>query len=109
MREYLARSSMHIVNNEALTAELQSVCHAYALQQAEQARTMVILTPQFVELLLRPRYQGEGEPLPHGDPPIPVTGGLPHPLGRSVPRTAEWYDISLLRTYISKSSTSSPK
>jgi hypothetical protein len=54
---------------------------------------MVIPTPQFVELPLRTKYLGEGEPLPHGDPPIPVTGCLPHPLGRSVPRTANWVDV----------------
>jgi hypothetical protein len=54
---------------------------------------MVILTPQFADLTVRPRYPGEGEPLPHGDPPIPVMGHLPRPLGRSVPRMADWIDV----------------
>jgi hypothetical protein len=54
---------------------------------------MVILTPQFADLQVRPRYPGEGEPLPHGDPPIPVTGCLPRPLGRSIPQTANWVNI----------------
>jgi hypothetical protein len=54
---------------------------------------MVIPTPQFVELPLRTKYPGEREPLPHGDPPIPVMGHLPRPLGHSVPRTADWVDI----------------
>jgi hypothetical protein len=27
------------------------------------------------------------------DPPIPVTGHLPHPLGPSVLRNTEWYDM----------------
>jgi hypothetical protein len=54
---------------------------------------VVIPTPQFVELPLRTKYLGEGEPLPHGDPPIPVTGCLPRPLGRSVPQTAKWVDV----------------
>jgi hypothetical protein len=93
MRDYLARSSTHTVNDEALTVELRSACRAYALEQAELAKTMVIPTPQFVELLLRTKYLGEGEPLPHGDPPIPVTGRLPCPLGRSVPRRANWVDV----------------
>jgi hypothetical protein len=93
MREYLARSSTHTVDDEALTAELRSARQTYALQQAELAKTMVIPTPQFVELPLRTKYSGEGEPLPHRDPPIPMTGHLPRPLGRSVPRTAEWVDV----------------
>jgi hypothetical protein len=92
-REYLVRLSAKTVDDEALATELRSARQAYALQQAEQARTMVLPTPQFVELPLQTRYKGEGEPLPHGDPPIPVTGCLPHPLSRLVPRMAEWYDI----------------
>jgi hypothetical protein len=47
------------------------------------------LTPQFADLTVHPRYPGEGELLPHGDPPIPVTGCLPCPLGSS----AEWFDV----------------
>jgi hypothetical protein len=81
------------VDDEALTAELQSARRAYALEQAELAKTVVIPTPEFVELPLRTKYPGEGELLPHGDPPIPVTGHPPRPLGRSVPRTAEWVDV----------------
>jgi hypothetical protein len=81
-RDYLARSSTHTVDDEALTAEIQSACRAFAQQQAELAKTVVIQTPQFVELPLRTKYPGEGEPLPHGDPPIPVAGRLPRPLGR---------------------------
>jgi hypothetical protein len=67
-REYLMRSSTHTVDDEALTVELWSARRAYALQQAEQVRTMVLPTPQLVELLLRTKYPGEGEPLPHEDP-----------------------------------------
>jgi hypothetical protein len=65
---------------------------AYALEQAELARTMVMPTPQCVELPLCPKYPREGEPLPHRDPPIPMTGHLPCSLGRSVLRTADWVD-----------------
>jgi hypothetical protein len=54
---------------------------------------MVIPTPQFVKLPLHAKYKGEGEPLLHGDPPIPVMGHLPCPLGRSVPRNTKWYDM----------------
>jgi hypothetical protein len=54
---------------------------------------VVIPTPQFEDLTVRPRYPGEGELLPHGEPPIPVTWRLPHLLGCSIPRTAEWVDI----------------
>jgi hypothetical protein len=84
---------MHTVVDEALATEIRLLTCTFALGEAERVRNIVILTPQFAELPLCPRYQGEGELLPHGDPPIPVTGCLPHPLGRSVPRTAEWYDI----------------
>jgi hypothetical protein len=81
------------VDDEALAVELRSARRAYTLQHTEQARTMVIPTPQFMELPLRTRYPGEGELLPHGDPPIRMTGHLPRLLGRSVPRTAEWLDV----------------
>jgi hypothetical protein len=84
-REYLARSSMHTVEDEALAAELRSARRAFALEQAELAKNVVIPTPQFADLTARTKYPGEGEPLPHGDPPIPVMGHLPCPLGRSVP------------------------
>jgi hypothetical protein len=87
------RSSTHTVEDEALTAELRSARRAYALEQAELAKAVVIPTPQFVDLMVRTKYPGEGEPLPHGDPPIPVTGCLPHPLGRSVPQMAGWVDV----------------
>jgi hypothetical protein len=90
----LARLSTHTIVDEALKTEIQLALHAFTLREAEWARNMVILTPQFAELPLRPRYQGEGEPLPHGDPPIPVMGHLPHPLGRLVPRIAKWFDMS---------------
>jgi hypothetical protein len=76
---------MNTIDDEVLTAELRSAHCAYTLQQAEQAKTMVIPTPQFVELPLHTKYKGEGEPLPHRDPPIPVTGHLPRLLGCSVP------------------------
>jgi hypothetical protein len=55
-RENIARSSMNIINDEALTAELRSACRTYTLQQAEWARAMVIPTPQFAELPLYPKY-----------------------------------------------------
>jgi hypothetical protein len=54
---------------------------------------MVIPTPQYVELPLYTKSKGEGEPLPHGDPPTPVMGHLPHPLGCLVPRNVKWYDV----------------
>jgi hypothetical protein len=92
-REYLTRSSMNTVDNEVLAVELRSAHHAYTVHQAEQARTMVILTPQFVELPLHTKYKGKGEPLLHGDPPIPVTRCLPRPLGCSVPINAKWYNV----------------
>jgi hypothetical protein len=81
------------VDNDALAMEHRSVRHAYALQNPEQAKNVVILAPQYVDLLIHPKYTGEGEPLPHGDPPIPMTGHLPQPLGHSVPRNTECYDI----------------
>jgi hypothetical protein len=65
-REYLVRLSTHTVDDEVLTVELRSACRTYALQQAEEARTMVIPSPQFVELPLHPKYKGEGEPLRQG-------------------------------------------
>jgi len=92
-REYLARSSTHTAEDEALTAELRSARRTYAREEAERAKKVVIPAPQFADLTVRTRYPGEGEPLPHGDPPIPVTGRLPRPLGRSVPRTAGWVDV----------------
>jgi hypothetical protein len=66
---------------------------SFALLLAERAKNVVIPTPQFADMTVRPRYPGEGEPLLHGDPPIPVTGRLPRLLGHSVPRTATWLDI----------------
>jgi hypothetical protein len=92
-RDYLARLSRHTVDDEALTAELRSARRAYALEQAELAKTVVIPIPQFVELPLRAKYLGEGEPLPHGDPPIPVTGRLPRLPGCTVPHIAGWVDV----------------
>jgi hypothetical protein len=93
MREYLARSSTHTIEDEALTVELWSARRAFALEQAELAKNVVIPTPQFADLTARTKYLREGEPLPHGDPPIPMTGHLRRPLGRSVPRTASWVDV----------------
>jgi hypothetical protein len=84
-REYLTRSSTHTVEDEALAVELRSARRAYAQEEAERAKMVVIP--------VRTRYPGEGEPLPHGDPPIPETGRLPRPLGRSVPRMAGWVDV----------------
>jgi hypothetical protein len=49
-REYLAQSSTHTVDDEALTTELRSASRAFALQEAERARNVVIPTPQFTEL-----------------------------------------------------------
>jgi hypothetical protein len=95
-RDYLAQSSTHTVVDEALTVELWSARQAFALEHAELARNVVIPTPQFVELPLHTKYPGEREPLLHGDPPIPVTGQLPRPLGRTVPRIARWVDICFL-------------
>jgi hypothetical protein len=92
-RDYLTRSSTHTVDDEALTVEIWSARRAFTQKQAELAKTVVTPTPQFVELPLLAKYLGEGEPLPHGDPPIPVTGCLPRPLGRSAPRTADWVDV----------------
>jgi hypothetical protein len=73
--------------------EHRSACPAYTMQTTEQANNMVVLTPQYVELPLYTKYRGEGELLPHRDPPIHMMVHLPHPLGRSVPRNAEWYDM----------------
>jgi hypothetical protein len=73
-RDYLVRSSTACVDDEALTTELQSAHQAYTLEQADLEKTVVILTPQFVELPLHAKYPGEGEPLSHGDTPIPMTG-----------------------------------
>jgi hypothetical protein len=92
-RDYLAQSSTHTVDDEALTAELWSARRAFALEQAELAKHMVIPTPQFADLTVRTRYPGEGEPPPHGDPPIPVTGRLPRLLGDTAPRIAQWVDV----------------
>jgi hypothetical protein len=80
-REYLAWSATHTVVDDALKSELRMARRAFALQEAARAEVVVIPTPQCVDLTVHPRYPGEGEPLPHGGPPIPVTGCLPHPLG----------------------------
>jgi hypothetical protein len=92
-REYLAQSTSHTVVDKALKRELRMALRSFALLPAERAKNVVIPTPQFADLTVRPRYPGEGEPLPHGDPPIPVMGRLPRLLGRSVPRMAEWFDV----------------
>ena len=36
---------------------------------------------------------GIGEPLTVGDPPLSQTGQLPHPLGRTSLRKAQWFDL----------------
>jgi hypothetical protein len=92
-REYLMQSVTHTFVDEPLKSEIRMARCSFALQEAARAKAMVIPTPQFADLTVRPSYPGEGEPLPHGDPPIPVTGYLPCPLGRSVPRTAEWFKV----------------
>jgi hypothetical protein len=71
MREYLARSTKHTIADHTPKTKLRLVLRAFALQEAERAKNMVIPTPQFTDLQVRPRYLGEGEPLPHGDPPYP--------------------------------------
>jgi ribosomal protein L28 len=88
-REYLAQLSTHTVISEALKTEIRLALNAFALREAEWEKHVVIPTPHFAELPVCPRYQGEGEPLPHGDPPIPVTGCLPRPLGGLAPQMAE--------------------
>jgi hypothetical protein len=93
MIDHLVRSTSHTVVDETLKRELRIAYRSFALQEAERAKNVVFTTPKFMALTVRPRYPGVGEPLPHGDPPKPVTGRLPHPLGRSVPRTAKWFDI----------------
>lgn len=45
------------------------------------------------EQLVPHRYLGEGDPLPHGDPLISVTGRIPRPLGKQQPSTREWYHV----------------
>jgi hypothetical protein len=76
---------MNTVDNDALAAEHRSAQHTYALQEAEWAKNIVMPAPQYMELPLHAKYRGEGELLLHGDPPIPMTGHLPRPLGHSVP------------------------
>ena len=39
---------------------------------------------------------GIGEPLTAGDPPLSQTGQLPHPLGRTSLRKAQWFDLCLM-------------
>ena len=70
-REYLARSTSHTIVDDALKRELRMARCSFALQEAERARNVVIPTPQFADLTVHPRYPGEGEPLPHGDPQYP--------------------------------------
>jgi hypothetical protein len=108
-REYLARSATHTIVDDALKHELQMARRSYALQQGELAKRVVIPTPQFAELTVRTRYPGEGEPLPHGDPPITVTGCLPRPLGRTVYHVWPIGSMCVLsRTCSSRSSMSKP-
>jgi hypothetical protein len=78
----------------SVKAKLRLACHAFTLQEAEWVKDVVILTPPSSWTCRSIQgYPGEGEPLPHGDPPIPLTGCLPRPLGHSVPRTADWVDV----------------
>jgi hypothetical protein len=70
-REYLAWSTSHTVVDKTLKRELRMAYRSFTLQEAERAKNVVVLTPQFADLTVRPRYPGEGEPLPHGDPPYP--------------------------------------
>jgi hypothetical protein len=84
-REYLTWSTSHTVIDDALKRELQMVLHSFALLLAERAKNVVIPTPQFADLTVRPRYPGEGEPLLHGDSPIPVMRHLPCLLGCLAP------------------------
>jgi hypothetical protein len=44
-REYLMQSPMNTIDNDALDAEHSSSQHTYSLQEAEQAKSMVIPTP----------------------------------------------------------------
>ena len=93
MREYLAQSATHTIVDDALKHELRMARRSFALQEEERAKRVVIPTLQFVDLTVHAKYPGEGEPLPHRDPPITVTGHLPRPLGRTAPRMAEWIDV----------------
>jgi hypothetical protein len=100
---------MHTVTNNALKTKVRLAMHTFALREAERAKNVVTLTPQFMDLQVCPRYPGEGEPLPHGDPLIPVTRFLPHLLCHLVHEKPTGSTYVLSRTYVSKSSMSSPK
>jgi hypothetical protein len=54
-REYLAQSMSHTVADKALKRDIHMVMRAFALREAEQAKTVVIPTPQFVDLMVCPR------------------------------------------------------
>jgi hypothetical protein len=108
-REYLTQSTSHTVVDETLKRELQMAYHSFALLVAERAKNLVVPTPQFVDLTVRPRYPGEGEPLPHGDPPIPVTGCLPAHSAVQYHERPNGTTYVRSTTYSSRSSMSSPK
>jgi hypothetical protein len=65
-----------------LTSELKAVHISFILEETEKLKNMAILPAPFMEVPpagvapVYPKYLGEGEPLPHGDPPIPITGQL---------------------------------
>jgi hypothetical protein len=48
-RLYLTRSSMNTVDDEVLAVERRSACHTYTLPNTEQAKNMLVPTPQYVE------------------------------------------------------------
>jgi hypothetical protein len=81
MREYLARLLTNTVDDEVLTIEHRSACHAFALQNTEQAKNMVIPTPQYIELPLYAKYRGgRGAITPRG--PTHTRDGAPaSPIG----------------------------
>jgi hypothetical protein len=51
--------------------ELRSACHAFALEQAELAKNVVIPTPQFADLTVRTKYLGKGNRYHTGTLPYP--------------------------------------
>ena len=107
-KNYLAQSPSHSLTDPTLHREREGVLNRIAVDKLMMKNRPSGPTPSielpppgapFVGFPWRPvpehlaNLPGIGEPLTAGDPLLSQTGQLPHPLGRTSLRKAQWFNL----------------
>ena len=107
-KNYLAQSPSHLLTDPSLHREREGVLNRIAVDKLTMKNRpsgpalSIELPPPgetSVGFAWRPvpehlaNLLGIGEPLPTGDPPLSQTQQLPHPLGQTSLRKAQWFDL----------------